>query len=185
MTAPLVILAFFAIFLGLVGTPFYNLVAKFLSFEDGSHHPDMLATIGTMVASTLIALTGIGLAYFLYGTKHEDYEAQLKNRFRVIYSLVGNNYWIDYAWELLVRKVLFFWSALAAFIDVMVIDRMVNFSAHITDEAGKLLRYEESGQVQHYGLVMVLSLVIISVGLSCLDGQIKTSLIFIFQNFAR
>jgi NADH-quinone oxidoreductase subunit L len=72
MTAPLGILAFFAIALGAIGTPAWPWFRGFLEsrtvgFElSGFNEPGLLALMGT---STLVVFLGLGLGWWLYGGK--------------------------------------------------------------------------------------------------------------------
>jgi NADH-quinone oxidoreductase subunit L len=67
MTAPLAILAFFAIALGLLGTPAWPWFQSFLNGNSSvivEHEPGVVAV---MLTSTIIALLGIFLGWLLYG----------------------------------------------------------------------------------------------------------------------
>jgi NADH-quinone oxidoreductase subunit L len=72
MTAPLAILAFFAIALGAIGTPAWPWFRAFLegrvaSFDlHGFDEPGLMALMGT---STLVVFVGLGLGWWLYGGK--------------------------------------------------------------------------------------------------------------------
>jgi NADH-quinone oxidoreductase subunit L len=72
MTAPLAILAFFAMALGLIGTPAWPWFKGFLEgrkvgFEmHGFAEPGLLALMGT---STVVVFAGLGLGWWLYGEK--------------------------------------------------------------------------------------------------------------------
>ena len=70
MTGPLVILAAFAVLLGLVGTPAWPWFQSFLNMEPASASLSALAgPLTLMLASTVIVLAGLGLGWFLYGRK--------------------------------------------------------------------------------------------------------------------
>jgi NADH-quinone oxidoreductase subunit L len=72
MTVPLVILAFFAMTLGLIGTPAWPWFRAFLNGNGvgfdlhGFAEPGLLALMGT---STVVVLLGLGLGLWLYGGK--------------------------------------------------------------------------------------------------------------------
>jgi NADH-quinone oxidoreductase subunit L len=72
MTAPLAILAFFAMALGLIGTPAWPWFRAFLegraaSFDlHGFAEPGLFTLMGT---STLVVFVGLGLGWWLYGDK--------------------------------------------------------------------------------------------------------------------
>ena len=72
MTAPLAILAFFAIALGIIGTPAWPWFRGFLEDHpaafawSGFNEPGFLAL---MLTSTIVVLLGIGVGWWLYGNK--------------------------------------------------------------------------------------------------------------------
>jgi NADH-quinone oxidoreductase subunit L len=72
MTAPLAILAFFAMALGLIGTPAWPWFRAFIDgraagFDwHGFAEPGLLAVMGT---STVVVLIGLGLGWWLYGDR--------------------------------------------------------------------------------------------------------------------
>ena len=73
MTIPLVILAAFAVLLGIIGTPAWP---WFQSFLEGTSAPVSFAgfsepgLIPVMISSSLLVFCGIGLGWALYGRKH-------------------------------------------------------------------------------------------------------------------
>jgi NADH-quinone oxidoreductase subunit L len=69
MTAPLAILAFFAITLGFLGTPAWPWFQSFLNGQQtvtAEHEPGLMAV---MLTSSVIALVGIALGWLLYGRR--------------------------------------------------------------------------------------------------------------------
>ncbi len=72
MTTPLAVLAFFAVTLGLIGTPAWPWFSGFLdsravAFEwKGFSEPGLL---GLMATSIVVVLVGLGLGWLLYGNK--------------------------------------------------------------------------------------------------------------------
>jgi NADH-quinone oxidoreductase subunit L len=69
MTTPLVILAFFAIALGFLGTPAYPWLQARLSGETAVHGHSLLDGVGLMVLSIILVAVGIGAGFALYGRK--------------------------------------------------------------------------------------------------------------------
>src|SRR5215472_13342397 len=72
MTAPLAVLAFFAVTLGLVGTPAWPWFRSFISdhpapFELAGFGEQGIASL--MLTSTLVVLIGLGLGWLIYGNK--------------------------------------------------------------------------------------------------------------------
>jgi NADH-quinone oxidoreductase subunit L len=70
MTIPLMILAFFAVFLGLAGTPAWPWFQSFLDAETVYiHHGALWDALPLMAVSSLIVFSGLALGWLLYG-KH-------------------------------------------------------------------------------------------------------------------
>jgi NADH-quinone oxidoreductase subunit L len=70
MTTPLAILAAFAVFLGLAGTPLWPWFQSFLEGEPATLHPAAFwAAFPLMIASSCIVFVGLGLGWLLYGRK--------------------------------------------------------------------------------------------------------------------
>jgi NADH-quinone oxidoreductase subunit L len=184
MTAPLVILAAFSAVLGILGPPFSTMFGQFASAgrDIDLHHA---FDAGPMLISFVIALFGIATGFAFYGKNAEERESMLKEKYKALYSMLINKYWMDDIWEFVVRRIVFAAGRFAAFIDVHIIDRMVNLLAQAADESGKLLRHEETGMAQHYALIMILSFVIILVGLSFLDGTMNSSIFSLLLFFSK
>lgn len=177
MTIPLIILAVFSTFGGFVGTPWNNCFAAFISPE-GSHGAHAAFPIFPVALSLVISLFAIATAYALYAREPERFEALLRERYKTVYSVLLNKYWIDDFWNAVVSVVMASLSRAASFIDGAIIDGIiVNGSARLADEAGKYLRYEESGSVQHYAVIIVISIVIILLAVGIMHGHFSMDLI--------
>ena len=75
MTVPLVILAVFAVLLGLVGTPAWPWFDGFLNGEPAQFNFSKLTesgTLGLMLASAVIVFSGLGLGWWLYGKRQRQ-----------------------------------------------------------------------------------------------------------------
>ena len=134
MTAPLVILAAFAVLPGFFGTPAWPWFQNFLSGGELYQHEPLFSlarlvegkTLATMFLSTLVVLTGIRLGWALYGGRklHAD-EDDILQRFKSpvmgdIYSVLQNKFYVDEFYEWTVIKFNAWW---AGFCDAM--DRWV------------------------------------------------------------
>ena len=69
MTTPLVILAFFAVVLGFLGTPAYPWLQARLAGETAVHGHSLLDGVGLMVLSIVLVAAGVGAGWMLYGRK--------------------------------------------------------------------------------------------------------------------
>jgi NADH-quinone oxidoreductase subunit L len=139
-----------------------------------------------MIISVLVGALGWGLAWFMY-TKRPDIPARLAEKYRDLYELLANKYWVDEFYDyVFVRgtKALanFFWG-----FDERVLDGAVNGASHMTVQTSEgsgrfdlqtidgsvnglsvvikfgaqAFRLLQTGFVQNYVLAMVLGLFVI------------------------
>ncbi|MBO8159480.1 NADH-quinone oxidoreductase subunit L [Thermosyntropha sp.] len=159
MTMPLLILAFMSIFAGFIGAPVTgNIFGHYIHYHGEVHHEPEIMVV---VLSTILALAGIFLAWLFYGKKVLSQES-LKQRLGWIYNVVFNKFYIDeiYAW--LIRTFVDGSARIMFWIDIHIINRLVDLSAELTGGAGSKLRYTENGQVQTYAYYMIGGIIIIS-----------------------
>ncbi len=154
MTIPLVVLAVFAIAAGFVNTPFGFWLEDFLlqglTLGAQAHGELWLAGL-----SIVIALGGIGLAYFMYGKKGTVPATDTSN-VSGVHKLLLNKYYIDELYQaVFVRPTVaigkFFWE-----VDKGVVDGIVNFIGRATRSSGRTFAKRHDGQLQTYGLVTII-----------------------------
>ena len=133
---------------------FLHPVAPALEVE----HAPVLATEWVLILiSVAVAVAGIVLAKrFYWGPQAFQRPRALAERFPTLYSTVANKYYVDEAYDrALVRPL----AGLARFswkgIDTVVIDGTLNVSAFLTEIAGDLLRFLQTGNVRNYGLMVL------------------------------
>jgi NADH-quinone oxidoreductase subunit L len=188
MTVPLGILAVFATFIGLVGSPFMNYTFQdFLclgqAHESGSPGPDYLV----MGLSTLLASLGIGTACLLYVLNWNILPQRMRQHFTPLYNLVYNKYYIDEIYDFLfikptvrlsrlafkfdlgmidgtvdnVARTVVILSKIASWIDRYIVDGAVNMTAKVVGLFSLALRRIQTGYIQTYLLIAFFGLVII------------------------
>ena len=158
MTFPLVVLAALSIATGYFGIPEF-LQPSFSGGEGGDIHHGAAAT-GIMVAASLAGLLGIAAAYVLY-VKSPDLPDRLMNRWRLLYQLSLNKWYVDEAYDrTIVNPTFQIADQLWKRVDVRVIDGAVNGIARGVAWCGWVVRLIQSGQVQHYALGMTLGAVV-------------------------
>ncbi|HEX9916909.1 MAG TPA: NADH-quinone oxidoreductase subunit L [candidate division Zixibacteria bacterium] len=184
MTIPLCILAFLSIFAGWVGIPWLPGGYSFFVFYHHPHHAEPNYIL--MVVSTLVALSGIGLAYLVYykGTFSPD---RLRERFKPIHKVLYNKYYVDEFYNMTIVNPILKLSDILFKFDLGVIDWLVNgvgnftvflsnvkewFDSHIVDGAvngvgyvikgiGSATRKIQTGQLQNYAFIIFFAIVII------------------------
>jgi NADH-quinone oxidoreductase subunit L len=139
-----------------------------------------------MIISVMVGVLGWGLAWFMY-TKRTDIPDRLAEKFRDIYELLLNKYWVDELYEFIFVRGS---KALANFLwgfDERVVDGAVNGASHMTVQTSegsgrfdlqtidgsvnglsvvitfgaRAFRLLQTGFVQNYVLAMVLGLFVI------------------------
>ncbi|MCC6966957.1 MAG: NADH-quinone oxidoreductase subunit L [Nitrospira sp.] len=159
MTAPLMVLAVLSIVAGYLGIPAF--LEPVFHGEGGEAHHEGGAALGIMALATLMGLTGIGAAYYLY-VLNPGLPDRLAHQWRAAYELSLHKWYIDEAYDRsFVHPTLSAAHGLWKHVDVAVIDGAVNGVARAVAWGGWLIRLTQSGQTQHYALGMTLGAVVI------------------------
>lgn len=167
MTGPLIVLAFFALGAGAVfGLPLENgIIHRWLEpvFAGVAVHHEAagISPLTLLVASSVIALLGAGLAYFAY-LRDAIRPARVAARAGPLYTLVANKYYVDELYDgLFVRP--FFATArfLADVVDMLIIDGIVNGVGSVFRSIYTGLHRLQSGYVRAYALTMVLGALVV------------------------
>lgn len=164
MTFPLICLSFFAVFVGLLGSPLtHHAFQRFIFFGEGHETGGMNYTV--MALSTLVAFAGIGLAYVIYIKENKILPAAVRSQFTPLYKLLLNKYYIDEIYDVVFVKPSLAICRLLFRFDGSVIDGLVNGAAKVVQWFSGLLRPLQTGLVQNYLLVQVVGLIIIAFAL--------------------
>jgi len=165
MTWPLVGLALLALVGGVLGLPAvlsdYHVLDTWLqpvfaaAKEGELHLSHDLALEWTLLAgSSLLALLGIGLAYWFYVAR-PDLPSRLALRFKGVFRLLVNKYYVDDLYDaLFVRPGKALAHFLAVGFDVILIDGLIDGSARLVGKAGAGLAGLQSGHIARYALGM-------------------------------
>jgi NADH-quinone oxidoreductase subunit L len=115
-----------------------------------------------MLLSVAVAVTGILLARHFYLQNIKPIE-WLINRFKKLYTLLFNKYYVDEIYDFLIVTPLvkvsekFLWKIN----DTMIIDGFINGTAEMIDETAKLIRKIQTGIAQFYALIMIFGITLI------------------------
>ncbi len=178
MTIPLIILAVLSVFGGFLGVPHVlesvfhmpNFLEHWLApvFAGGarllpSHTGEHTSTeVMLMVISTVVAISGILLARFVY-SKGLDRAQGFATSFKGLYTLLYRKYFVDEVYNLAIVGPIvalsrdFLWKIF----DVVIVDGVVNGSAKVVSATAGVLRKAQSGIAQNYALVMMAGIVIL------------------------
>jgi NADH-quinone oxidoreductase subunit L len=186
MTWPLIIFAFLSIFAGWVGIPwlpkgFGSFVVDYGHHAHHGHFNFILAGI-----STVVALSGITLAYLMYIKKSISYEA-MGQKFKVVYTYFYNKWYWDEIYHIIILNPTLWFAEILAVFDKYVIDGIVNFVGkstlvlawlhnqfdkyivdglvngvgYTTMGIGWIFSRFQTGRLYNYAFVMVLGVVVI------------------------
>ncbi len=159
MTAPLMVLAVLSIVAGYLGIPAF-LEPVFHGDGTAAHH-ESPAAYGIIAFATLMGLSGIGAAYYLY-VLNPNLPNRLAQQWRAAYELSLHKWYVDEAYDRwFVRPTLSAANGLWKHVDVSIIDGAVNGVARAIAWGGWIIRLTQSGQTQHYALGMTLGAVVI------------------------
>ncbi|UCC43096.1 MAG: NADH-quinone oxidoreductase subunit L [Candidatus Zixiibacteriota bacterium] len=176
MTVPLVVLGVLSVIGGFVGMPHIFGVAN--HFEEWM--APVVATHGAiaehalasgpgsaamewllMAVSVVLVVFSIYMAFRVYNRKIETATA-LRQRFALMHRVLLNKYYVDEIYgAVIVRPVVYGSLFLWKFVDVIVIDGLVNGIARVGRDASDLLRYSQSGRVRNYAAIFLAGVVIL------------------------
>jgi NADH-quinone oxidoreductase subunit L len=189
MTVPLMILAVLSVIGGYVGVPHVlggaNHIHEFLapvlgggaepakvhagisilsqawasSGEAGGHSATLELLM--MVISVVIALIGIGIAYLFY-VKNPAIPKMLAGKWKGVYTLVFNKYYVDELYEILfINSLKNLGTGLWKGFDDFVIDGLVNGIAYLIGWISGGLRKIQTGVVQNYAFSIIIGGIIL------------------------
>jgi NADH-quinone oxidoreductase subunit L len=168
MTLPLVVLAFGAVFGGLLGLPHWmpghptNQFDHWLEPVFGSAHglkflDNTSLELGLMAVSVGLAALSALVAWHMYAGKGKHLPGQIAERIRPVYTLVFNKYYVDELYAaVIVRPIKAFARFSWRVIDDGLIDGvLVNGPANLVHLTGRLVRLFTTGDVQRYAFFVL------------------------------
>ena len=167
MTVPLVILAVFSALAGFLGLPVLfgrraDVFGRFLEEVLGpaAHHLAHSTEAVLILAATISALAGLGLAFLFY-RRSPDIPARLAHRFPGPYRLLLGKYYVDEIYDAVVVRPLIGGAGwVYEHFDLKVIDGTLNGSAAAAGLAGKGLNILQSGLVRDYALAFLMGAIL-------------------------
>ncbi len=188
MTLPLWILAIGALAAGIPGSPFMgHWFQNFINgpAAHGAEHAEHTINWIVMGSSIAAGLCGIALAAAFY-LRPSETPAKIARAFPRLYSLSANKFWFDEIYGAFIIRpfralgdLLFsfdqkvvdgavngtgratVWlSAVKMWIDKNIVDGLVNFTGFFTQFLSAVLRKVQTGMVQHYLLLIFVSLIV-------------------------
>ena len=157
MTAPLIFLAALTCTTGFL---------PFSQFVSGDGIPYATHTNGLIAGGGVgVGVLGILLARWFY-RRESDRPARAAAKWAGFWKAASHRFYIDEAWQFVTRKIVFRGiSTPIAWFDRRAIDGTVDAIGTGTEKAAEAIKGTQSGKVQTYVLVFMLSIMIITVGL--------------------
>ncbi|MCH7624378.1 MAG: NADH-quinone oxidoreductase subunit L [Chloroflexi bacterium] len=159
MTAPLVLLAFFAATVGFIAidwTEAYGGFADFLTGEGRFH-----LNLGLTVISLVLAFGGVLIGYLAYSRSTISHQ-RLAQRFSPVHRLLVNKYYLDDVIQWAIDRLVLTFSRFVAFFDRRFINDIgVNGPAFGLQKSGIWLRLVQTGQMHNYGMAMASGVVVL------------------------
>ena len=159
MSVPLVLLAVPSVLVGFWGAPMLgNPFGRFLEGAD-FHGSEM--NLGLAAISTILAISGIGLAWAFYFSRRLSTEAAVA-RVRPVYTALYRKYWIDELYMWLIDKFIIGVSFAISWFDEHVIDGIVNGVARTLRVFGNALPRIQNALIPAYPLAVFGRLAVIA-----------------------
>src|SRR5262245_42658792 len=160
MSLPLIVLAVGAVLAGIIAEPFTHWFSRFLTQspiivqaslgQTAKHHLNWPLMIG----STVVALAGVGLAWYLYLARPGAAERVAAAAPRMYY-LSRNRLYVDEIYNILFVQPLVLLAGICRLMEAVVFD-LVRLVATAPRYLGEFIRPLQNGLVQFYALFMVM-----------------------------
>ncbi len=157
MTFPLVFLAVPSVIIGFMGLPWNSKIANLLDPEEAETAAkafELKEFLPLAIASVLIALAGIIIAYQAYFVKKINLSVLFAEKFPVINRFLSNKWYLDDINEKLFVKGSRKLAKEVLEVDSKVVDGVVNLTGLVTLGSGEGLKYFETGRAQFYALIV-------------------------------
>jgi NADH-quinone oxidoreductase subunit L len=153
ITAPLGILAFFSLTAGFFG------IDKMLAEPRGHHatHPDL----ALIILITLFGILGISTAFVFYRLS-ENSRKKFQEKLSFLHQILERKYYIDDLYNWILRHIQEpLAQVLSWFEKKIVVEGVVNHSAHLTVFLGRTIRKLQNGRIQTYLSVFLTGVVVL------------------------
>jgi NADH-quinone oxidoreductase subunit L len=174
MTIPMMGLAVFAIFIGYINTTWFGaFLGDWLTavpYNVGETHHE--GSLWVMVITTGVSLFGIYFAWLIYG-REKIARDWLSGRISGGYQLLYRKYFIDELYERTIVLGNFAFSTFLKYFDQFIIEALVHLTVEMTQGIGRVTRRLQSGQVQTYGMVAFLGVVVVIVIMAVTGGYFQ------------
>lgn len=162
MTFPMVVLGVLAVVAGYINTPWFGtFLGDWLTAGNGfvdTHHAE--GPIWIMILTVVLSFGGIYLAYMIYHkqTLERDF---LSSAFPMTYKIMYNRYYVDELYQKTFGYGAQALGYLGIFIEKYIVNTIASLCSEVIKGIGNQGARLQNGQVQTYGAVVFVGLVII------------------------
>jgi NADH-quinone oxidoreductase subunit L len=170
MSYPLVVLAVLAFFAGFVvfepigealglGSGFLGAIENVLVEEVHGFEFDW----GMAIVSSVLVLAGLAAGYRLWASPAALGDAW-GERAPFVFALFRNKFYVDDFYQWCINNIVLGLAKVIAFFDRAVVnDTGVNGAGELTNDAGFILKFQQTGKLPNYALAMILGVVVLAI----------------------
>ncbi len=174
MLFALLVLAALSICGGLIGMPWLEKGFGYYVRYGHLHHeaPNYIIMIGSVV----VACIGIFVAIKVYLQKSISHEA-IAAKYKGIYTVLYNKYYVDEFYLWIIHNIIDGIGRVLWWVDLKIVDGVVDGVAGTTRGLGSIIRRVQTGQLQHYALVLFAGVVLLVIIMGLADSSSASSVI--------
>ncbi|WP_407396788.1 NADH-quinone oxidoreductase subunit L [Anaerovibrio sp.] len=155
MLFPLIVLAALAVVSGLWGH-----LEGFGEWVRFGHPHEAGIDMTIAVSSTILSFIAFGIAWNIYVAKRWSSDT-IAEKTGILYKLSYNKFYIDEIYEALIKVFVDGVAKVFYWIDIYIVDGIVNGLAHLVGGISWILGKAQNGQAQHYSGVFICGVVIL------------------------
>jgi len=168
MVVPMMLLGILAIVAGYVNTPFFgtylnDFLLEKVPFKIVEHgEPSWI-----LIVATLVSLAGITLAYNIFGRKDRELS---QNEDGVWFTILYNKYFIDEVYNVTFVRGMVLIGQFAYAVERYIVEGIASTVKGLVSGIGSIGSKLQSGQVQTYGFITLLGIVLLLIGIVLTGG---------------
>ena len=161
MTVPLLLLAPFAVGVGLLAFGLWEGYHGFAAFIEGKGECHLVLWLS--VASLILAGAGIVVCWLAY-VRGSLSATDISARFSVVHQILVNKYYVDEAYQWVIDKLALALARFVAVFDRAVVNDVgVDGLADMVKLSGLRMRFAQTGRIYNYGMAMAAGVVVLAV----------------------
>ena len=161
MTVPLLLLAPFAVGVGVLAFGLWEGYHGFAAFIEGKGEFHLVLWLS--VASLLLAGAGIAVCWLAY-VRGSLSATDISMRFTVVHRILVNKYYVDEAYQWVIDKIALALARFVAVFDRAVVNDVgVDGPADMVKLSSLRMKFVQTGRIYNYGMAMAVGVVVLAV----------------------